>query len=173
MTEIQATVHSVHVDQERGGVVLRFVIKFVSGEKVAVEMRGYEVRGLLEVDDRIVIRGRRLRDRDGVIRPSEVCNLTNGSTVTVRRASALLRFFSFVFGLIISLMSGVATSVLVTLFSGLVTTRSMSLPREGPREGPPVLGSGVTDPPVILAIILGISVALLVFYLIFLRSRAR
>ena len=79
LTEIQGAVHSVHVDQERGGVVLRFVIKFVSGEKVAVEMRGHEVLGLLEVHDQIVIRGRRLLDRDGVIRPSEVCNLTNGS----------------------------------------------------------------------------------------------
>src|SRR5262245_38893792 len=92
MTEVQGTVHSVRVDQERGAVVLRFVIKFVSGEKVAVEMRGYEVRGLVEVDDKIEIRGRRLRERDGVIRPREVRNLTNGSTVTVRRAGVLVRF---------------------------------------------------------------------------------
>ena len=175
LTEIQGAVHSVHVDQERGGVVLRFVIKLVSGEKLAVEMRGYEVRGLLEVDDQIVIRGRRLRDRDGVIRPREVWNITNGSTVTVRRAGVLVRFFSSAFALIISVMSGAATTLLVTLFSRFATPPPISSPPERPPGGsPPILPSVAGDTTLLTAaIMLGISVGLLVFYLIFLRSRIR
>lgn len=174
LTEIQGAVHSVHVDQERGGVVLRFVIKFASGEKVAVEMRGYEVRGLLEVHDQIMIRGRRLRDRDGVIRPSEVYNLTNGSIVTVRRAGVLVRFFSFAFGLIISVTSGVAIAVLVKLFSSLATSPPIpSLTEAPPGEAPPAAAMVVEDTLLIAPIMLGISVGLLVFYLVFLRNRIR
>jgi hypothetical protein len=72
--------------------VLRFVLRADDGTSAAVEMRGHEIRGLVDDGDRVVlIAGSRGAPANGILTPSRVENLTTGSTVTAWQPSLLKR----------------------------------------------------------------------------------
>lgn len=82
----------VRRDQEGANTVLRFVVKEQDGTPAAVEMRGHEIRGLLDDGDRVLlVAGPQRAPADGIHRPMRVENLTTGSTVTAWRPSRLER----------------------------------------------------------------------------------
>src|SRR5215208_326325 len=82
----------VRRDQEGANTVLRFGVKEQDGTPAAVEMRGHEIRGVLDDGDRVLlVAGPQRAPADGIHRPMQVENLTTGSTVTAWRPSRLER----------------------------------------------------------------------------------
>jgi hypothetical protein len=82
----------VRRDQEGANTVLRFVVQEQDGTLAAVEMRGHEIRGVLDDGDRVLlVAGPQRAPADGIHRPVQVENLTTGSTVTAWRPSRLER----------------------------------------------------------------------------------
>ena len=82
----------VRRDQEGANTVLRFVVEEQDGTPAAVEMRGHEIRGLLDDGDRVLlVAGPQRAPADGIHRPMQVENLTTGSTVTAWLPSRLER----------------------------------------------------------------------------------
>ncbi len=161
MAEIQGVVQNPRIDQEGGAVVLRCVIQCESGERVPVEMRGRQIRGVLEAGDHVAVSARRLRDRQGIVRPKEVRNLTTNSTVLVYRPGILRRITAFFFSLGVSVATGALTSWLVA---------SLSSQSRVPRRPP---GSGGAENFVFPSVLAGLVVGLVVFYLVYLRPRRR
>jgi hypothetical protein len=78
----------VRREQEGPNTVLRFVITEENGKHTVVEMRGHEIRGVLDDGDRIVLMpGSPSAFADRILRPLTVENVTTGSTVTAWRRS--------------------------------------------------------------------------------------
>jgi hypothetical protein len=84
----------VRRDQEGAVCVLRFVISAPDGSPVAVEMRGHEIRGVLDDGDRVVVPDFDSADADGIYRPTQVRNCTTASTVTAWRPPLVRRIIA-------------------------------------------------------------------------------
>lgn len=140
--------------------MLRFVVES-SNDRIPVEMRGNKVKGVLEVGNEVVIKGRGRRDRDGVIRPREIMNKTTNSLVSVRRKNLLVRFVGFSFSVAVSVVSGVISAII----AGRFATRTMPVSYPGP--GAPSSRESL------LPIVIGAVAGLLVFYFVYLRPRRR
>jgi hypothetical protein len=150
--KVQGTVGSVRVDEEKHATVLRFVV--ASGEEqIPVEMRGQEIKGVLEVGHEVAIEAPDGRDPDGVLRPKAVENLTTSSRVVVSQ-TLMRRLGRFMLDLSVSIAAGVVSTVAATLvMPGGVEAR------------------GVSAVPRVVAVAIGLAVAVLVFYLIAIRRR--
>jgi hypothetical protein len=124
----------VRCDQEGANTVLRFVVKGQGGTRAAVEMRGHEIRGVLDDGDRVLLlTGPQPAPGDGIQRPTQVENLTTGSTVTAWRPSRLERAAK---PLPMALLTAAISSGVSFCFAALLTAD------EGPTAAPPGLDDG-------------------------------
>jgi hypothetical protein len=90
--EVKGTAERVRRDQESGKTVLRFVLAKPDGSRVAVEMRGEEIRGVLDEGDPVVFdAGPRDVTIDGVQRPLRLRNESTGSFVVAWQRPWLVR----------------------------------------------------------------------------------
>lgn len=154
MSRLQGVVGSVRVDDEKFATVLRFVV--TSGEDtIPVEMRGLEVRGVLEVGHEVAIETAGGRDADGVLRPRSVENLTTGSRISVSR-TLLKTVGRLVVELGVASVAGVLSTVAATLVM-----------EAGPQE------RGVSSSSTGVAVAIGLGIGVFVFYLINRRRRSR
>jgi hypothetical protein len=86
----EGTVRRLALADEGRSRVLRFVLETDSGELLAVEMRGDELRGVLGEGDRVRLPGA-AAGADGTSRPRSLANLTTGARVEMRRTHRALR----------------------------------------------------------------------------------
>ena len=179
MVQLQGTAQNVRTDQEQSRVVLRFVM-VTDGEQAPVEMRGAQLLGVLNSGDRVLIEGR--RDRDGVIRPQIVRNVSTNSIVQMRGPSPLSAFASFVLSAVFAVFTGALSTVLVGLVGmgaegGEVALGVVEMvPGEGGEVIPYIAEEAVTGGSVavqVAAIIVGLVVAAIVFYLVYIRPRRK
>src|SRR4029450_7316606 len=77
---MEGTARRVQRAQEGATSILRFLLVSDDGASTAVEMRGSEIRGLLDDGDRVVMEpGSDPPAADGLHRPASVQNRTTGS----------------------------------------------------------------------------------------------
>jgi hypothetical protein len=172
MTQLEGTAQNVRTEQEQADVVLRFVVSTASA-RVPVEMRGAQILGVLNDGDQILVDDR--RDRDGVIRPKTVQNLSTNSIVQMRGPNPLSTFASFLLSVVFSVATGALSTVLVGLIGR--GEEGVEIVEMAPEAG----GAYVIEESVaggnevmqIVAIVLGVVVAVIVFYLVYVRPRRR
>lgn len=164
MAKISGTVQRVQTNQEDKNVVLRFKIRSDAGELIPVEMRGRRVCGLLEAGDQVIMNCG--RDRYGVMHPRVITNLTTRSSVRTRSPGFFSTVIKFLFSIGFSIATGVLTHLIISSFtkSSKSPVSEYSMPRSGN------LANSGMEP---VGLILAVAVALLVFYLIFIRPRRR
>jgi hypothetical protein len=175
MTQLEGTAQNVRTEQEQANVVLRFVVS-TANERVPVEMRGVQILGVLNDGDQILVEGR--RDRDGVIRPKTVRNLSTNSTVQMRGPNPISTLASFVFSVAFSVFTGALSTVLIGLIGrGEESAEIIAVvPEAGGEAVPYVLEESVaggSEVMQIVAIVIGLVVALIVFYLVYIRPRSK
>ncbi|MBZ0294842.1 MAG: hypothetical protein K8L99_19935 [Anaerolineae bacterium] len=167
MASVQGTVHNTRLEQEGSQVVLRFVLQSANNIRIPVEMRGRKVSGLLDAGDRVEVnvRGRRIRDRDGIARPQLVRNLTTESVVRTQRHRRIVQLFRSTLGFLFSSGVSIGSGVLVTL----ITDSLMMRPRIATfaRSAPPA--SSASSMLLSVPVLLGIGVGIVLFFLIYLR----
>ncbi len=166
MARRSGIVKTVRVDQEGQATVLRLVVES-RNEDIPVEMRGSEIRGVLEIGDQIVFKGSGKRGRDGVIRPKKLINKTTNSIVEVKSPNIIARFFRFVFSFVFSLISGVLTAGIASII--FPTAQDVITPDSD--NGFPYPPSGVEYDANIIPLIIGVVVGLIVFYFTFIKRR--
>ena len=172
MAETQGTVHNARIEQEGANVVLRFVLQSEAGERIPVEMRGRKVSGVLEDGDRVSlsVRGQAVRGRDGVARPAQISNLTTHSVVRVPRRGCLASLANLLFSLVLSVATG-ALSTMVVEF--IVSGAAYGEPEVVPyyyEEGPQAVAE---EPLLAISLVVGVGVAALIFFLVYVRPRRR
>jgi len=124
----------VRRDQEGANTVLRFVFEGQDGTRAVVEMRGHEIRGVLDDGDRVLLlAGPQRAPADGIHRPTQVENLTTGSTVTAWRPSRLERAAK---PLPMALLTAAISSGVSFCFAALFTAD------DEPTAAPPGLDAG-------------------------------
>jgi hypothetical protein len=167
MPQIGGVAHNVRIEREGGEIVLRFVLEGGGQGRVPVEMRGRRVLGVLDDGDQVefTIRGQ-VRDRGGVARPDRIDNLSTNSVVRVQRQGCLRQIGGLVVSLALSILSGLLSTVLLNaiLYNTAPALEPYSLPEDG-------VETIATQPP--LVPIVGVLVAALVFFLIFVVPRLR
>lgn len=172
MAEVEGVVEGRRTDQEGSSVVLRFVLACDDGNRIPVEMRGVKILGILDDGDHVqlAVRGRMVRGREGVARPKRISNLSTQSQVHVARRGIVGRAFNLVFALGVSVVSGVIPVAVGLAFKELYDGAS-----NGDRAPPP-FGSPEPGPAgipfVLISLVVGVAVALVVFFLIYWRRRA-
>jgi hypothetical protein len=164
MAELQGVVQNARIDQEGGGVVLRCVVLCENGERVPLEMRGRQIRGVLETGDHVALSGKRLRDRRGIVRPREIRNLTTNSTAFAYSPGIMRRITDFSFSLGVSVATGALTSWIVSV----LLPQKHAIPH---KQGYP--GSGGASQFLLPSVLVGLVVGFFVFYLIYLRPKRR
>lgn len=165
MSQVEGTVRSLRSDQEGQDVVLRFVLEVGEGDRLPVEMRGHQIRGVLEVGDKVRfdLEGQGLRDADGVARPGRVDNLSTNSVVRAPGSSQLRQLLELGTGFLASVFAGIVGS---SLRSTPPVAALQALPGSEPAGG-----SGGIDQTVWISVLVGLAVMVVVFYLIYLRPR--
>jgi hypothetical protein len=86
-------VRNLRESPEGKGRVLRCVLSTVDGRAYPVEMRGDELRGVIDEGDRVAVALEAVSGRrdDPTLRPREIRNLTTGGVVEMWRADLLHR----------------------------------------------------------------------------------
>jgi hypothetical protein len=126
---MKGVVSRVRRDQEGAASVLRFVITAEDGRPAAVEMRGQEIRGVLDDGDLVVLRPESQGPpADGVHRPRAVENRTTGSAVTAWRPSLPQRAAK---PLLAALVSAAISSGVTFCFGLLLTSEEAASPTAG------------------------------------------
>lgn len=173
MAEIEGVARNVRIEQEGNSVVLRFVLEG-EGERVPVEMRGRKVQGVLNSGERVrlIVRGSVVRDRDGVAHPAQINNLDTHSTVRVQRRGCLGNAAGFVLSALLSIGTGALSESLVEwVLRGGEEPELVAFSLE---EGPAAPPEAIADEPLLLIpVLIGVAVAVLIFYLLYLRPRLR
>lgn len=178
MTDAEGVVEAVRSQQEGSAIVLRFVLKCDDGDCIPVEMRGAKVLGVLNEGDRIHLtaKGKGVRGREGVARPDRISNLSTQSLVRVARRGAVGRVAEFVFGLGVSVASGLVPIVIGAVISAAIEAEDSAGEGNGNGEAPiayilePAPQAGEV-PIMLIALIVGAAVALVVFFFIYVRAR--
>lgn len=179
MTQLQGAAQNVRTEQEQSSVVLRFVVSTVS-EQIPIEMRGGQMMGVLNDGDQVLVEGR--RDRDGVIRPRMVRNLSTNSIVQMRGPNPISTFANFVLSAAFAVFTGALSTVLVGLVTrgeegGEVAIEAMELVPEAGGEAIPYIAeevvAGGSEAMQFVAIAIGLIVAAIVFYLVYIRPRSK
>jgi hypothetical protein len=130
----------VKLDQEGSACVLRFVLLADDGAATAVEMRGTEIRGVLDDGDRVLIDPPAAGgDGDGVLRPRRLRNQTTTSLVSVWEPP----LYSRIGGKVATLLISTAISTLVTFALGLILGGGE--PEGQLEQAPPPVGGGGED----------------------------
>ena len=139
---MEGTVRRVQRAQEGATSVLRFLLVGDDGATTAVEMRGAEIRGLLDDGDRIVFTpGSEPSAPDGLHRPESVQNRTTGSVVTAWRPPIVERAGR---PLVSALLSATISSV-VTIVVGVVVSGGADEPASDVGPAPGGGGADGTD----------------------------
>ena len=117
---MEGTARRVQRAQEGATSILRFLLVSDDGASTAVEMRGSEIRGLLDDGDRVVMDpGSDPPTADGLHRPASVQNRTTGSVVTAWRPPLVKRASEpLVTGLLTATISSVVTFVFGVIVAG-------------------------------------------------------
>jgi hypothetical protein len=173
MAEAQGVVSGVRTEREGNDVVLRFVLQTDSGERVPVEMRGHKVLGVLSEADRVRVytSGASLRGRDGVARPTQIADLTTSSVVKVSKTGCLGQVFSFLGSLLLSVLTGALTTLLISILTmGSLPASPISEGMGGEGEVPPP-AEVVAEPSLLIPLVVGLTVAAVVFFVVFLLPR--
>ncbi|MFQ5879281.1 MAG: hypothetical protein ACE5IZ_03770 [Dehalococcoidia bacterium] len=168
MADVEGVVESVRIEQEGSNVVLRFVLRCDDGDRIPVEMRGSKALGVLDDGDRVrlTVRGKRVRGREGVARPGRIANMSTQSVVRVARRSFIGSVINFAFSLGVSVGAGA-----LPVFIGLVLERSVAdsdgngpVPVSFP---PPEFEEPAKEPIFLISLVIGVAVALVVFFLVY------
>ena len=114
MGNLSGTIKSIRVDQEARFSVLRIVMES-GGNRIPVEMRGNIITGVIEQGDNVVIKRYKKRQKDGVIRPKSIINITTNSVVSVKRKNVFMRMMSFIFGTGVSIATAVVSAAVVAI----------------------------------------------------------
>ena len=163
MAEIQGVAHNVRIEQEGRNVILRFVLE-AGADRIPVEMRGVRVLGVLDNGDQVTLTFRGgARGRDGVARPVRITNLSTHSVVRVARQGCLRTAFSFVFSVALSIVTGAFSTFLLDFLLGGFQLEPVAYTLE---EGP----EAAAQEPILL---IGVAVAIIVFFIVFVRPRLR
>jgi hypothetical protein len=117
---MEGTARRVQRAQEGATSILRFLLVSDDGASTAVEMRGSEIRGLLDDGDRVVMApASEPPTADGLHCPARVQNLTTGSVVTAWRPTLVKRASKpLVTGLLSATISSVVTFVFGVIVAG-------------------------------------------------------
>ena len=179
MNQTQGSVQNFRIDQEGSTVVMRFVLEQNDGTLTPIEMRGSRVNGVLADGDNVLVTEQKL-DRDGVLRPNRVQNLTTNSMVQVGRRGLVRRMPGMVFGLIGSATLSIGSGVIITILLGGnsdggsfpiravgLSARSAGGSGSGSGGGS---GSGSSDFG-LEALLAGLTITLVVFFLIYFLPR--
>jgi hypothetical protein len=165
MPQIGGVARNVRTEREGSEIVLRFVLESDGQERLPVEMRGRRVLGVLDDGDQVNfdVRGQ-VRDRSGVARPDRIDNLSTNSVVRVQRQGCLRQVGGLLVSLALSIFSGWLSTILLDaiLYQNAPTIESFSLPEGGAEV--------ISSQPSVLPIV-GVLVAVLVFFLIFVVPR--
>jgi hypothetical protein len=127
---VKGTVERSRRDQEGGSTVLRFVLAQSDGSRVAVEMRGDEIRGVLDDGDRVVVEtGLDAAMVDGVQRPLRLRNESTGSLVVAWQRPWLMRALKPLPTLLTSAV--ISTGVTIVLTALADTSDGSTTPESG------------------------------------------
>jgi hypothetical protein len=151
----------LRVDQRGKDVVLYGVLETESNGTVTVAMRGQEVRGIVEVGDRVRLHDGRPAGNDEPVQATRLDNLTTDSAVSVWGPPLSRRLGQLAGPTLVSAVVGPLVGALV----GALLTGSGSASR--PRS--PSSTAGV----ILVAAILGLIVALGIFYFSYIKPRRR
>ncbi len=170
MAEVSGIAHDVRLDEEGNDVVLRFVLHAEGGERIPVEMRGRKVLGVLNSGDhvRLSTRGSSIRGKGSVARPTVIHNIDTASEIRVRGEGCISQAFKFLGSLLMSIVSGLIIAWL-SAFCGLVAVeQTVAYSFEEAPE------AAMNEPVIaIVPLLIGLGVAALVFFLIYIRPRLR
>lgn len=170
MAEVSGIAQDVRLDEEGKDVVLRFVLHVDGGERIPVEMRGRKVLGVLNSGDRVRLstRGSSIRGQGRVARPTIIHNIDTASEIRVRGEGCVNQAFKFLGSLLMSVVSGLIIAWL-SAFCGLVAVNQTV---EYSFEEAPE--AAMSEPTIaIVPILIGLGVAAVVFFLIYIRPRLR
>lgn len=170
MAEVSGIVQDVRLDKEGNDVVLRFVLHAEGGERIPVEMRGRKVMGVLNSGDRVRLstRGSSIRGQGRVARPTVINNIDTASEIRVRGEGCISQLFKFLGSLLMSIVSGLIIAWL-TAFCGLAAVNQTV--EYSFDEAPE---AAMSEPTLaIVQILIGLGVAAIVFFLIYIRPRLR
>jgi hypothetical protein len=129
---VEGVVNRVTRTLENGKSVLRFVLSEDGGRRAVVELKGNEIRGLLEDGDRVSFASGRT-EQEGVLRPSAVMNSSTGTRVEAWDAPLLQRAFR---------------PLMMTSGTAAISTVATVLTTELLRGGPSPRSAPVTEPAV-------------------------
>jgi hypothetical protein len=152
----------LRVDQRGKDVVLYGVLETDSSGTVTLSMRGREVRGIVEVGDRVRLHGGRPVGNDETVQATRLDNLTTNSAVSVWRPPLYRRLGQLAGPTLVSAVVGPLVGALV---GALLTGGAQS----APRSRSPSSTGGV----VLVAAIVGLIVALGIFYFSYIKPRRR
>jgi hypothetical protein len=170
MAEVSGIAHDVRLDEEGNDVVLRFVLHAEGGERIPVEMRGRKVLGVLNSGNRVRLstRGSSVRGRGRVARPTVVHNIDTASEIRVRGEGCFTQLFELVGSLLMSVVSGLIIAWLSTFCGLIAINQTVEYSFEEAPE------AAMSEPTIaIVPILIGLGVAVLVFFLIYIRPRLR
>jgi hypothetical protein len=120
MDPIEGTASHVQIRNEDAGAVLQFVFQSDQAQdSFVVEMRGQQIRGMVNDGDRISLGEGSVRGQDGIAHPDHVENLTIHSTVTVVRREWPSKLLSgpWTAGIISAVMGAIAGSITTKFFN--------------------------------------------------------
>jgi hypothetical protein len=111
-------VTKLRVQPEGKELILRFVLERPDGADVAVEMRGEQLRGVLDDGDRVALpdNNRQIAAVDKVARPRELQNLTTESVVYMWRPAPPRRALRYVGSIVGTTAISSVVGSLVTAF---------------------------------------------------------
>lgn len=160
---LQGTITRLRVDQSGKAVSLYGALKPTSGETISFYMRGREVRGIVEVGDRVRLEAVSLTERDG-LRATHLDNLTTNSRVSVWEPPFYRRLAAWGGPFLMSAIIGPILGGLVAAAIGIRGAGSSHLRpvSNGPSAAVVLLFVGVT-----------LIVALAVFYRLYTRPRRK
>jgi hypothetical protein len=151
----------LRVDERGKEVVLYGVLETESGGTVAVSMRGREVRGILEVGDRVRLHGGRPAGNDEAVQATGLDNLTTNSAVSVWRPPLYRRLGQLAGPTLVSAVLGpIVGAVVGALLTGGAGSSSRS-------TSPNPVGV------IVVAVMVGLIVALGIFYFSYIKPRRK
>lgn len=166
---MRGIVQHLRIEQEGKDLVLRFVLQSEEESHVAVEMRGMEIRGVLNDDDHVsLVLPSASTVSDNVARPIQIHNLKTRSVIYMWRPSRFQRVLSYV-GSIVG--PAIIATVATTTVSALFTTEE-SGSGIAPEDGF-ATGDGSEAASLIVAVVVEVTVLWLLWLVLFRKTRRR
>jgi hypothetical protein len=152
----EGTVARLRLDQEGAtNIVMRFVLNQDDGESRPVEMRGEQLRGVINAGDRVAVSEERSvgEAQDATLRPSSIRNLSTSGVVEMwrpRRSARVIRAIG---------LGEVRSSAISAAVGGVIAVAIGSVFTEDGAQAPPPgeLPSGSSEPSIVgLLVVLSI-----------------